>query len=906
MRLDPLGRLPAHEDPIESTQRILACRLSTLGRLLGTLVLVGVVVVIAPGAAHDMLKPMVPHHPICTEMAQLDRYALASPIRSSFAGVVPGLDRTDSTNGALLVSHLPENPYLSDIAERVWKIILRRWWGAWTDGLRVLEPRRWWSESGRTWCWLSSPSRTALRPLPSSEVASSPKLATTASELHARGLAHGGLDEGFAFTGTGGELVAPPTLDLVLRFGYKAREKRDWECLGTVDPAPDTPESLTHTGLELMATLQGEEVAAYEMVYPFSVKDATGDETKPGQELTILLDRAQPHPVFGRLNRATAAALFESLLRESNGERLELVANDSPDPFEYKGSRVVILSSPDEDEDALIVRPLEHKPFPQRGWVRPRSEGTRTLVERKRAILRTAGRKRHIIRWFGGKAIAHPKPSRETLGDSIVENEGIYCVQGPPGTGKTHLACDVVEAWLRRDPHARILVCAKEHNALHLLRNRVLTRLGDSAPQHSTVERATDSTDPSSAASDSTFSSTWARELVRRAAVKEFPASWVEALKRWEGQAPPILSKVHQRSSQLLFSTTTAAAVHEELVSSSSEPFDLAVVEEAGKCYPSELLSVLAQGRNALLIGDQKQLPPFQADEVSAALNDIERLWGEEEGRVRLLAHNPVLFERVQGTPEFSWSSVGSLLLPFKHLQEAGCPSFMLSDQYRMVPVLSDLVSSIFYPHRFNHKRPREECSPLFHHPALHDSPLVWIDVPHSRKEPQAREDRTGERFSEIELSTVAAIIRELRAVDRQRGSLAILSPYNAQVDRLAGRSGIPSRLPAKTESLGSIDPRANVRTVDSFQGNEADLVILSLVRNNPFGTARNAWGFLVSPERLNVMLSRARRQLVIVGCAEHVRRHAADPEMEHLVAVLRYVEQHGTIVPVDELGVRI
>ena len=481
--------------------------------------------------------------------------------------------------------------------------------------------------------------------------------------------------------------MAPPTLDLILRSGDKAREKRDWECLGTVDLPPGPPESLTHTGLELMATLQGEEVAAYEMVYPFSIKEATRDEEKPGQELTILLDRFQPHPVFGKLNRATAAALFESLLRESDGERLELVVNDSPDPFEYKGTRVVILSSPDEDEDALIIRPLERKPFPQRGWVRPRSEGTRGLVERKRAILRTASRKRHVIRWFGGIATARPSPSRETLGDSIVENEGIYCVQGPPGTGKTHLACDVVEEWFRRDPHARVLVCAKEHNALQLLRDRVLTRLGESTPQHSTVERATNSTDPSSAASDSTFSSTWARELVRRAGVKEFPARWAEALKRWEGQAPPILAKVHQRSSQLLFSTTTAAAVHEELVSASSEPFDLVVVEEAGKCYPSELLSVLAQGRNALLIGDQKQLPPFQADEVSAALNDIKRLWEEEEGRVRLLDHNPDLFERVQGTPEFSWSNVCSLLMPFKHLQEVGSPSSMLSDQYRMVPL---------------------------------------------------------------------------------------------------------------------------------------------------------------------------------------------------------------------------
>ncbi len=839
-------------------------------------------------------------------MPLLDRYALAGPIRSGFSGAVPGQDKSNSTYGAILVSHLPDNPLHSEIAQRMWKIVLRRWWGAWSDGLWVLEPRRWWCDSGRLWCWVCSPSRVPLRPLASREFATSSRLASTVSALHARGLPHGGLNEGFALKGAGGELIAPPTLDLIIGATDEIRQKRDWNWLEFREPPPKLAEPWSYTELELLATLQGEEVAAFEMVYPFTLKDVVEGEERPSKDLTMLLGRSQPHPVFGKLDRASAASLFESLLRESEGERLELIANDSPSPFDYKGSRAVILSSPDDDEDALIIRPLDKKPFPLRGWVRPRSEGTRTLVERKRAIVRSASRRRHIVRWFGSTPSLPTDTIRGNLKNSIVENEGIYCVLGPPGTGKTFLACDVVQEWLRRDPHARILVCAKEHNALHILRDRVLARLGASTPQHSTIERGSDSSNLLSSPPDRSLSSTWAMELVRGEVASQIPARWLDALKRWDGQAPPILAKIHQRSSQLLFTTTTAAAVHESLVSVASEPFDLVVVEEAGKCYPSELLSVLAQGRNALLIGDQKQLPPFQADEISTALNDVERLWHEEEGRARLLEHNPALFERVKIAPEFSWSKVRSLLLPFKHLQEVGRPSFMLSDQYRMVPVLSDLISSIFYPKKFAYKRPREECVPLFEHPILGGSPLVWVDVPHSRKYPQAREDRTGERFSEIELSTVAAIVRELKADQAHRGSIAILSPYNAQVDRLAGRSGIPSRLPAKTEFLGTIDPRASVRTVDSFQGNEADLVILSLVRNNPFGTARNAWGFLVSPERLNVMLSRARRQLVIVGCAEHVRRHAADPEMEHLVAVVRYVEQHGAVVPVDELGVRI
>lgn len=839
-------------------------------------------------------------------MSTLDRYEHSVRISPSFAGVVPGHDRFDGAYGALLVSHLPEDPLHSEIAQRVWKIVLRRWWGAWSDGLHVLEPKRWWFDSGRLCCWAASPGRAPLRPLTPKELGDSPVVASTVAALHARGLPHGGLRDGYVLMGSAGELVAPPTLGVVFSSGDEERQKRDRACLGTESSGGGPGEIWTPTGLELLATLQGEEVSAFEMVYPFALKNQKNEEDGPPGDVTIILERTQPHPIIGQLDRTSAAALYESLLRESEGERIELIANDSPDPFEYKGSRAIILNSPEDDEDALVIRPLAKTPFPARGWVRPRSEGSRALVERKRTFLQKAAQRRHIIRWFGETTPPPQEPSSETLKVSIVENEGIFCVQGPPGTGKTHLACEVIGEWLARDPHARIIVCAKEHNALHLLRDRLLAKLGSSPPQHSSVERATDSTDPSVVTADRTFSPSWARDLVRAEPTKGAPERWIDALKRWDGQGPPILARVHQRSSQLLFTTTTAAAVQEDLMSPTSEPFDLAVVEEAGKCYPSELLSVLAQARNALLIGDQRQLPPFQSDEVSGAIDDIERLWGDDEGRLRLLDHNPTLFEKIQDMPDFSWAHVRALLLPFKHLQEAGRPSFMLSDQYRMVPILSDLVSSIFYPRRFAHRRPPEACSPLFQHPVLEGSPLVWIDTPHSRTEPRAREDRTGERFSEIELSTVAALVREIKPVSETSGSIAILSPYNAQVDRLAGRSGIPSRLPARTESLGSIDPRSTVKTVDSFQGNEADLVILSLVRNNPFGTARNAWGFLVNPERLNVMFSRARRQLVIIGCAEHVRRHAVDPEMEHLAAVLRYVEKRGIIVPVDRLGVRI
>ena len=65
------------------------------------------------------------------------------------------------------------------------------------------------------------------------------------------------------------------------------------------------------------------------------------------------------------------------------------------------------------------------------------------------------------------------------------------------------------------------------------------------------------------------------------------------------------------------------------------------------------------------------------------------------------------------------------------------------------------------------------------------------------------------------------------------------------------------------------------VRTVDEYQGREAELVVLSLVRNNSLGA--RAWGFMLEPERLNVMFSRARFRLVVIGSSAHIERHAQE-----------------------------
>jgi hypothetical protein len=102
---------------------------------------------------------------------------------------------------------------------------------------------------------------------------------------------------------------------------------------------------------------------------------------------------------------------------------------------------------------------------------------------------------------------------------------------------------------------------------------------------------------------------------------------------------------------------------------------------------------------------------------------------------------------------------------------------------------------------------------------------------------------------------------------------MAVLSPYNEQVERL-GRA-IEDGLQSSLTNIAGFKPGTNApgfeSTVDSFQGSEADVVVISLVRNNDH-VGRAALGILRDRRRMNVLLSRAKWKLVIIGSMEFLR----------------------------------
>jgi hypothetical protein len=123
-----------------------------------------------------------------------------------------------------------------------------------------------------------------------------------------------------------------------------------------------------------------------------------------------------------------------------------------------------------------------------------------------------------------------------------------------------------------------------------------------------------------------------------------------------------------------------------------------------------------------------------------------------------------------------------------------------------------------------------------------------------------------------------------------------VLTLYKAQVDLLDRR--ISALLGGELSHLRAFDAVRSgggfVGTVDSFQGSEADLVIVSLVRNNP-RTGGGALGFLRDRRRINVALSRAKQQLVLVGSLQFLREavRGVNPDDEpHDLSFLRQITE--------------
>ncbi|MEZ0169492.1 AAA domain-containing protein [Microvirga sp. TS319] len=491
-------------------------------------------------------------------------------------------------------------------------------------------------------------------------------------------------------------------------------------------------------------------------------------------------------------------------------------------------------------------------------------------------------------------------------------------VVGPPGVGKTTLVTETVRRTLAADPAARLLLSAQAHQALdHLAAavQKMLQKAGLSEEIILVRSKADTGADLSGAQTPERAKAYLAKlggsPLARRAplTIRRSLSEMKEAA-AVTGDLRTKLSPAALRqrrsfeslvleSANVLFSTTNSGDL-ERLVEERAQ-FDWAIIEEAAKATGPELLAPQLLSMRRLLIGDHNQLPPFDTDRIGSFLADQTRVkqaldecdivvgnifrdFGLDE--LREAAEDDKVLSEI-------CDAARRVLLLFESLvtqelerqkrsdQRRRRVATELLQQHRMHPVIATVISECFYDGKLETAPARanevERDPPPFTitDPRLPSSPIVFVDLPYMQSEAGAAE-QLPTYHNPAELKAVLEILAHFRpqpTADGKAPTLAVLSPYNEQVERL-GRA-IDDQLSGSLDNLSGFMTAANASafqsTVDSFQGSEADLVIVSLVRNNDH-VGRAALGILRDRRRMNVLLSRAKWQLVIVGSLEFLR----------------------------------
>jgi serine/threonine protein kinase len=281
----------------------------------------------------------------------------------------------------------------------------------------------------------------------------------------------------------------------------------------------------------------------------------------------------------------------------------------------------------------------------------------------------------------------------------------------------------------------------------------------------------------------------------------------------------------------------------------SSARFDLVVVDEAARCTPSELAVPMQAGKWILLVGDHLQLEPFHEP---AVLREAQR-------RLKIPMKEVVRsdFERAFA------SSYG---------RSAGQT---LKMQYRMLPNIGRLVSESFYDGRLEHGRTEPITSENIW-PEFLKNQLSWIATDAlgavAHQKPQAGSSKS--LSNPIEADLIADLLRRLDEHAPFIDWLVKQEPDQKVIGIICTYAAQSQLIRQKLRAIGlsgTILNACKVDTVDSYQGKENLLVILSLVRNNEDGDSVSGFkaiapGFMSRANRMNVALSRAMDKLVVVG----------------------------------------
>ena len=421
--------------------------------------------------------------------------------------------------------------------------------------------------------------------------------------------------------------------------------------------------------------------------------------------------------------------------------------------------------------------------------------------------------------------------SQEVAVNNIVACRDVMIVHGPPGTGKTTTLVEAIYETLNREP--QVLVCAQSNMAVDWISEKLVDR---GVP----VLRVGNPT----RVNDKMLSYCYERRFESH---PDYPELWSirKAIRQLQGldkkhrnsdTVRNRVAKLRHRAEELevkidveLFNE--ARVVASTLVGSNStllrgKHFATLFVDEAGQALEAATWIAVRKADRVVLAGDHCQLPPT-----------IKCYEAERSGLSR------TMMERVA----MRWPQAVTLLCT----------------QYRMHSDIMQFSSQWFYGGNLVAAPEVSDRGILDY-----DIAMEWIDtsdMDFAERTVSAGNSRLNTLEADFFVAQLERYVQRIgvqRIID-ERIDFGLISPYKAQVKYL--RTKIK-----KSAVLKPIKQQLSINTIDGFQGQERDVVMISLVRSNDDGRI----GFLSDLRRMNVGITRARMKVIIVGDASTLQHH--------------------------------
>ena len=423
--------------------------------------------------------------------------------------------------------------------------------------------------------------------------------------------------------------------------------------------------------------------------------------------------------------------------------------------------------------------------------------------------------------------------SQESAVNKVLCAKDVAIVHGPPGTGKTTTLVEAIYETLHREP--QVLVCAQSNMAVDWIAEKLVDRgvnvlrIGnpsrvDEKMLSFTYERRFEA-HPS-------YCELWGirreiRQMNEQGRRRTYPdrEAFRSRMQRLRDKATALELQIN---SDLLEGAHVIAST---LVSSNhrllcGRHFGTLFIDEATQALEAACWIAIRKAHRVILAGDYQQLPPT------------------------IMCHEAAL------------GGLDRTLMQYVAERKPSCVS-LLRIQYRMHRDIMQFPSRFFYNGQL-------EAAPEVSHRSIldWDIPITWINT----HEFGFREKTSRIGSSRLNTDEAQLLVRELETYISRIGlqrltdehiDFGVISPYKAQVQHL--RSLLRTR-----DTLRPLRHRITVNTVDGFQGQERDVIFISLVRANEEGNI----GFLHDLRRINVAITRARMKLVILGDAPTLCRH--------------------------------